>query len=52
MSRQRRNNHQDDSAPTPDVIEETAAAASGTGLNLKLLKEKKINELAAIARDF
>ncbi len=51
MSRQRRNNHLDGITPVPDVAEE-GAAASGTGLNLKLLKEKKINELAAIARDF
>ena len=34
-----------------DVAEETTAA-SGAGLNLKALKEKKINELAQIARDF
>jgi transcription termination factor Rho len=51
MSRQRRNNHLDGITPVSDVAEE-GAAASGTGLNLKLLKEKKINELAAIARDF
>src|SRR5262245_52907546 len=51
MSRQRRNNHLDGIPPVSDVAEE-GAAASGTGLNLKLLKEKKINELAAIARDF
>ena len=35
----------------PDVIEEPAAGG-GAGLNLKLLKEKKIHELAAIAKEF
>src|SRR5882762_5456340 len=51
MSRPRRNNNHEESAPMPDVAEEVAAT-SGSSLNLKLLKEKKINELAQLARDF
>jgi len=35
----------------PEAFEEPASGV-GTGLNLKLLKEKRINELAAIAREF
>jgi transcription termination factor Rho len=52
MSRQRRNPLPDGTAAPVSEVAEEAAVASGTGLNLKLLKEKKINELAAIARDF
>src|SRR5947207_1853245 len=51
MSRPRRNNNHEESAPMPDVAEEVAAT-SGSSLNLKLLKEKKIHELAALAKEF
>jgi len=34
----------------PDIVEDPATA--GSSLDLKLLKEKKINELAAIAKEF
>src|SRR3989442_360277 len=51
MSRPRRNNNHEESPPMPDVAEEVATT-SGPSLNLKLLKEKKINELAQLARDF
>ncbi len=48
MSRQRRNPVPDGTAaPGVSEVAEEAAAASGTGLNLKVLKEKKISELAA-----
>ncbi|MGH7821952.1 MAG: transcription termination factor Rho, partial [Candidatus Binatia bacterium] len=57
MSRQRtRNqsnnapNQEDEAVALTEVTEE--AAVAGSGLNLKLLKEKKINELASIAKDF
>src|SRR5688572_5380774 len=47
------------SRPRPSASDEAATAepadeyvATGSGLNLKALKEKKINELAAIAREF
>jgi transcription termination factor Rho len=52
MSRQRRNNSHEENPPMLDVVEEPAATSGGAGLNLKLLKEKKINELAAIAKEF
>src|SRR5207247_10731109 len=51
MSRQSRNNSQGVSATKHDVIDEPATGTAA-GLNLKLLKEKKIHELAAIAREF
>src|SRR5258708_5017613 len=40
-------------APAPAPTDAAAPASSGpAGLNLKVLKEKKINELAQLARDF
>ena len=38
--------------PAPAPQPAPAAAAGSTGLNLKVLKEKKISELAQLARDF
>jgi transcription termination factor Rho len=38
--------------PVPAPQPAPAAAAGSTGLNLKVLKEKKISELAQLARDF
>jgi transcription termination factor Rho len=57
MSRQRsRNanpaNETGDAAEGNDTEPGEEYQATGAGLNLKLLKEKKINELASIARDF
>jgi transcription termination factor Rho len=58
MSRQRNRNDPTDEALANGSDEEAFAsewgdeAGGGSGLNLKLLKEKKINELAQIAREF
>src|SRR5207237_2198084 len=51
MSRPRRNSNHEEPPQMPDVAEDVGAA-SGSSLNLKLLKEKKINELAQLAKDF
>ena len=51
MSRPRRNSNHEEPPQMPDVAEDVGTAG-GSSLNLKLLKEKKINELAQLAKDF